>query len=142
MFAYQLRSSLLLAFVACGLLGCGDGRPTRVPIAGKVSVDGQPLKFGVIVFQPATGRASSGRLDGEGRYVLSTYDRGDGAIAGEYVVTISGNEQLSETSRRWHAPKKYSNPAESGLTATVEDPRDDLNFELTWDGGKSFVEKF
>ncbi|BBO30822.1 hypothetical protein PLANPX_0434 [Lacipirellula parvula] len=142
MFAYQLRSSLLLAILACCLLGCGDGRPTRVPISGKITVDGQPLKFGVIVFKPATGRASSGRLDADGRYVLSTYDRGDGAIAGDYTVTISGNEQLSETSHRWHAPKKYSDPTASGLTATVESPRDDLNFELTWDGGKPFVEKF
>jgi len=140
--AYQLKSSLLLAVLLCCLLGCGDGRPSRVPISGQVTVDGQPLKFGTIAFQPASGRASSGRLDANGRYVLSTYDRGDGAIVGEYVVAISGNEQMSETSRRWHAPKKYSNPAESGLTATVEGPREDLNFELTWDGGKPFVEKF
>ena len=131
-----------LASLLLGSSGCGDGRPARVPISGQVTIDGQPLKFGSILFRPASGRAPSGTLDANGRYVLSTYEKGDGAMVGEYTVAITGNEQLGEVAQRWHAPEKYSDPARSELKATVEGPRDDLNFELTWDGGKPFVQKF
>jgi hypothetical protein len=133
---------LLLGLGVVAALGCGDGRPSRVPISGQVTIDGKPLAFGSVLFRPKNGRAAGGSLDANGRYVLSCFAKGDGAIVGEYSVGISGNEQLGETSQRWHAPKKYSDPATSGLTATVDEPRDDLNFDLKWDGGKPFVEKF
>ena len=135
-----LASLSLLALTF--LSGCGDGRPARVPISGQVTIDGQPLAFGSVLFKPASGRSAGGALDKNGRYVLTCFEPGDGAMTGDYQVGITGYEAIGETAVRWHAPKKYQDPATSGLTATVEGPRDDLNFELSWEGGKPFVEKF
>jgi len=134
----SLGSALVIVVTA---LGCGDGRPDRVPIAGVVTIDGKPLAHGSIVFKPASGRTAGGSLDGQGRYFLTCYVKGDGAVPGDYTVAISGNEQLGETAMRWHAPRKYADPKTSELKATVDEPRDDLNFELKWDGGKPFTTK-
>lgn len=122
--------------------GCGDGRPKRVPISGTVTIDGQPLKFGSVAFVPQTGRTAGGSLDSNGRYELSCYEKGDGAMVGDYKVAITGVESLGEHAQRWHAPQKYRDAQQSGITATVDGPRDDLNFEISWGGGKPFVEKF
>ncbi|MBA3480793.1 MAG: hypothetical protein H0T51_03165 [Pirellulales bacterium] len=123
------------------ILGCGDGRPERAKVSGHVLIDGQPLTKGSIRFVPAQGRPAGSSLDESGRFELTCFEPGDGAILGEYRVAIRGAEYLSETLLKWHAPKKYSNAETSDLTATVDEPRDDLNFELTWDGGKPFQEK-
>jgi hypothetical protein len=123
-------------------LGCGDGRPERVPISGRVTIDGQPLAHGSVLFRPANGRSAGGALDSEGRYVLTCYEKGDGAMPGEYAVAISGSEQIGETAIRWHAPRKYADVKTSELKVTVDGPRDDVNFDLKWDGGKPFTVKF
>lgn len=139
------RSLPLLGLMASALLvglGCGDGRPTRVPISGTVTIDGKPLKFGSVLFVPPAGRPAGGALDANGRYELSCDEKGDGTMLGEYKVAVTGVESLGEHAQRWHAPQKYRDAQTSGLTATVEGPRDDLNFEITRDGGKPFVEKF
>ena len=128
----------LLCGVTCG---CGDGRPDLAAVSGRVTIDGQPLTKGSISFIPAKGRQAGGAIESDGRYVLTCFEKGDGAILGDYKVAVNGVEYLSETLLKWHAPKKYSNPATSGLTAAIDGPRDDLNFELSWDGGKPFEEK-
>lgn len=129
-----------LMLLVAALAGCGDGRPTRVPISGQVTIDGAPLQFGSVLFVPASGRSAGGSLDKDGRYFLSCFEKGDGAMVGDYRVAITGSEQLGETAVRWHAPKKYKDAATSELTATVDGPKEDMNFELKWDGGKPFVE--
>jgi hypothetical protein len=134
---------LVLSAPLCALLllGCGDGRPERATISGHVLIDGQPLTRGSVLFVPARGRPAGSAIDENGRFELTSFEKGDGAVLGEYRVAIRGAEYLSETLIKWHAPKKYANVDTSGLTATVDEPRDDLKFELTWDGGKPFQEK-
>jgi len=59
---------------------------------------------------------------------------------------INGSENVSDTSIRWHAPKKYADFKSSGLTAEITEATTDQNFNLTWkDSGKhseTWVEKF
>jgi hypothetical protein len=136
------RTTIWMLLALCMALGCGDGRAKRVPISGRVTIDGQPLVHGSVLFRPANGRSAGGALDSEGRYVLTCFEKGDGAIPGDYAVAISGAEQLGETAIRWHAPRKYAEVKTSQLKATVDGPRDDLNFDLKWDGGKPFTVKF
>ena len=137
----RLWPSLATLFVACcALAGCSDGRPARVPVSGQVLIDDKPLAFGFIQFSPAQGRPSGARLDREGRFSLSCFDQNDGAILGSHQVTVNGSEAVGTDQIRWHAPKKYSDPATSGLAEKISSPVNDLVIRLSWGSGKPFVE--
>lgn len=129
-----------LAFAVLSLVGCGDGRPSRVPVSGRVMIDGQPLKYGHIRFMPEEGRPSSGRLNSEGRFTLSCFEKEDGALLGTHRITVTAGEYVSDTKTIWHAPKKYTDPDASGLTQVISGPTDDLVINLSWDGKQPFVE--
>jgi len=121
-------------------VGCGDARPKRVPVSGHVLIDGKPLTFGFIRLVPENGRPATGEIGPDGRFTLTTFEPGDGAVLGTHPVTIFALEQLSSTRQKWHAPKKYTDPKTSGLTATVDRPTDSLRIKLSWEGGKPFIE--
>ncbi len=50
---YQLLSAI--AAVAILLSGCGDSHPKRVPVSGRVLIDGKPVETGYIQLVPAEG---------------------------------------------------------------------------------------
>jgi hypothetical protein len=54
-------AGLLAACLACA--GCGTGRAT---VEGTVSLDGQPIESGSIVFEPADGAGPTASLTWEG----------------------------------------------------------------------------
>ncbi len=129
--------------------GCSDGRGTRVPISGTVTIDGEPLKHGSVTFFPiASGdgyRAGGGSLDENGQYRISSYTAFDGLLPGKYEVTILAVEPINDESQRWHAPKSYSSAATSGLTIEIKD-ESVMDLELSWTKDEShsapYVEKF
>jgi hypothetical protein len=127
---------LLLGLCLSMLTGCGDDRPSRVPVSGKVTIDGQPVTSGSVSFQPQLGRVAGGQLDEQGRFTLTTFDKGDGCVPGKHAVTVHSTEQLNGNTIRWNVPKKYKNKSTSGLEVTVDGPTDNLEIELTWDGKK------
>jgi hypothetical protein len=129
---------LLLLFV----VGCGDGRPSRVPISGRVTIDGEPLTTGNITIVPANARPASGKIGPDGRFTLNSFEDNDGCVLGNHKVVVVASEILSGTSVKWHAPKKYADLETTDLEVNITGPTDDLLIELTWDGGKPFVEKF
>jgi hypothetical protein len=120
--------------------GCGDSRPERVKVSGKVLIDGQLLTGGNVKFVPAGSRPSSGTLDAAGKFTLTCYDGGDGVVPGRHRVQISAMEVISASKVKWLAPPKYADFRTSGLEYEIIEPTDDLTIELTWDGGKPFVE--
>jgi len=130
----------LIAAAALVASGCGDKRPDRVQVSGHVLIDGQPLTVGNVKFVPSGARASSGTLDGEGKFKLTCYDGGDGAVPGRHRVQISSMEVISASKVKWLAPPKYADFRTSGLEFEITEPTDDLKIELTWDGGKPFVQ--
>jgi hypothetical protein len=105
-----------------------------------VLIDGQPLTTGNVKFVPDKERASWGALDENGRFTLSCYERHDGATVGAHRVQVSALEVLQGNKAKWFAPKKYADFRTSGLTYEITEPTDDVKIELTWDGGKPFVE--
>lgn len=141
---YYVRTLIsIVAFCGTALVsasGCGDGRPKRVPVSGQVLIDGKPLDHGFIRVVPLGARPASGRIGPDGRFHLTTFEPGDGAVLGTHSVSVTAGEALSDTATRWHAPKKYSNTQTSGLTVTINGPTDSLIVELTWDGAGPFVE--
>jgi len=87
------RSSVGCALVPLVLLvvpGCGGkGKPVRVN--GSVTLDGKPLAGATVTFVPAgaaRGRMAGGITDGDGQFRLTTFAEGDGALPGEYKVTV------------------------------------------------------
>jgi hypothetical protein len=132
----------IIPFAALVLLtGCGDGKPTRVPISGKVLIDGQPLKLGSIAYVPKGARPSGSAIDKDGHFELTCYEHGDGAVLGAHRVMVTGAKHISETAIQWEAPKIYSDINTSGLVQNVDGPADDVVINLTWKGGKPFVER-
>lgn len=127
-------AALLLGLCILTLVGCGDGKIARHPVEGKVLVNGKPVEDAMVVFCPVGGSDElqkvrpAGKTDANGNFVLTTFEKEDGAPAGEYQVMI-----------RWEgnsgprAPgKQYANPKKSGLTATVKSEKTTLDpFELS-----------
>jgi len=113
-------------FAALALAGCGSG---LIPVEGTVLLDGQPLPEAQVLFLPKSGgRPAAGKTNAEGKFKLTTDKSDDGAKPGEYQVGVTalkisygpsgeGGEQAEK--QQWLAPRRYSKPAESGLTAKI-----------------------
>ena len=129
-----------LAIISCSIAGCSE-QIDRLPVQGRVLVDGKPLQFGVVMVVPQGARPAMAELDTEGRFELMTYKPGDGTVLGKHKMSVNAGEVLNEVSVRWHAPKKYAGVSSSGLFIDVSpDMDDEVEINLTWDGGKPFVE--
>ena len=142
------------ALVFLGLLvaaGCGRSanRPATFVVSGTVTLGGKPVEGAIITFRPADGQyPANGVTDADGRYELTTFSIGDGAMAGPYRVMIMKFEETagrggSESQDEYvpvmgptPAPKnllpaKYADAAKSGLTADVQpDQSNSLDFPL------------
>jgi hypothetical protein len=139
MTASQFIHSLAICLMLVVALGCDDGRPARVPVSGRVTIDGQPVTSGSVSFRPPQGRPASGKLDDQGRFTLKTFEPGDGCVPGKHEVTIHSTDLLSRTQLRWNVPKKYQSSSTSDIRVTIDGPKDDLEIQLTWGGQKGPV---
>ncbi len=140
-FSWRLAAFVFPCILLLTATGCDD-RPRRVHASGRVLIDGQPLEHGFVQVVPAGDRPATGKLGPDGRFTLTTFDENDGVVPGTHPVAVIGTESIDGASQRWHAPRKYISPDTSGLTITVDEPSDSLEINLSWDGGKPFVERF
>lgn len=140
----------LVAVVCCFASGCRARLPETAPVSGRVTCKGQPVTTGRIVFYPAKGRAAMGTIGPDGKYTLTTFSVGDGAILGKQGVTIEstrsvippGPKSYEEEMRgaappaaivpvvQWLVPEKYSQQSTSPLTAEVQHGPNTIDFEL------------
>src|SRR5262245_12374499 len=85
----------LLAGAPTAALGCGQGKTVKVE--GVVTLDGKPLPAATVTFVPdGNGRAASGRTDQDGIFRLTTFRTDDGAVPGEYKVTVVVDKPTEE----------------------------------------------
>lgn len=110
-------------------------------MTGLVTYDGRPLSDAAVLFTPLAGRPACGVTDIDGRFQLSTFHDGDGALAGKHSVTITAN--ASYVPSFWPDPPKppptgpkipirYASPGLSGLDAqVVAGDQNDFTFQLT-----------
>jgi hypothetical protein len=134
-------TALAVALASALVCGCSDGRPERVPVSGRVLIDGQPLQAGNIRFHSRNHRPASAKIEPDGRFTLSTYEFGDGCVTGEHPVSVMGSQLLNARTMRWLAPKKYADAGSSGLVYEVTEPTESAEIRLSWDGGKPFDER-
>lgn len=111
-------------------------------MSGIVLIDGAPLTHGFVQVAPAGFRPASGPIGSDGRFTLTTLKEGDGCVVGTHPVAVIATESLGPSGQKWHAPKQYAAQDTSGLKVTIDGPTSDLKIELTWAGGKPFVEQF
>jgi len=147
----QTLIATTLIFTVLLIAGCGSGRPTTVPVRGKVTFDGKPVPTGRITFYPAEGRSATGAIGPDGSYTLTTFEPGDGALPGKHRVTIRAVQQSSATmsksperklrdgipdsdlmgTLRWLVPERYSRRETSGLDVEVTPERTEpYDFQL------------
>jgi hypothetical protein len=130
------------AFACLAIVGCGESRPKRVPVAGTVLIDGAPLTMGSVMFVHPDSRPSAGMIDSNGCFHLSCYEPGDGAVIGKHQVKVTACQAINDRSSRWLAPKKYADTSSSGIEIEITEPKDDVTINLSWDGGKPFIERW
>jgi hypothetical protein len=82
-----------ISLLAAVLIGCGQSGPGRAPIAGKVTVGGQPLAAGRILFIPVApnqGPTTSAAIKG-GEYRVP---KAEGVVVGQNRVEIEAELNL------------------------------------------------
>ena len=102
---------LLLMLLGC-CVGCGNGQAT---VKGTVTVSGQPLKKGEIVFSPPSGGTPVGAAIFDGKYTAKV-------LPGEQVVLITESIEVApilsteEMQKRAEAGVKSAPPPVSKIT--------------------------
>jgi hypothetical protein len=122
------RFGLTLVMATCALCGCGKADIARV--AGRVTLDGQPLSGAQIVFEDAArGVSVNAQLSADGQYTARTYDK-EGLPPGTYQIAVrpgqfgTGEAPLADavlTSQPVSStiPERYRSAATSGLSVVV-----------------------
>jgi len=143
-----LRSVCSLALLTL-IAGCGKtsaGRKPVHPVTGTVTLSGGPVPGATVTFSPKEGQpVAYAMTDDAGKYKLTTYDTGDGAVAGAYVALVlkpelsptanstGGHDPNRTSASAMHTaakkstkgagggiPERYSKPDQSDLKITVE----------------------
>lgn len=90
-----------LLFLLVAIAGCSDSGLKEFPVAeaeGVVLCQGKPVPFAKVFFNPKkkadsksaiVGKPGFAFADKDGRFVLSTYGDGDGALIGMHEVTAT-----------------------------------------------------
>ena len=154
----DMRNSLW-SILAVAAIGCSSEShvPEGVelhPAGGKVTYKGQPVEGATVTFRPSGQTASAVAMtNADGTFQLRAFPEAEGAVAGDYTVTVvkrvaaSENvDSFAEMEKRSQAgqpasappafrslvPEKYSDPEQSGLKATVAaEGENQFEFALT-----------
>lgn len=134
---YSLQSSVSYGTVVlvAGLVASGCGRRDMGRVEGRVTFREAPVADAVVNFLPANRPMAVGRTDADGRFVLSTFAKADGAIGGQCQVVVVPFVELPNyygpnpprpapaIDMRTDIPKAYRAPSTSPLTAEVQPGR-------------------
>ena len=145
---FSFVSLSAFSFVSLALassIGCGAGDREFVPVAGRVTLDGQPLANGSVSFQPmatggetSVGQGSVGKCDEDGRFTLETIDGQIGAVPANHRVRIFGPrtgprntavDDAPNTGPGEIVPRKYNYASELVMTIPPTGT-DEANFDL------------
>ena len=132
--AAAVAAAALCLFVS----GCSSGGS----VSGPVTLDGNPLKVGVVTFHPVAGGAAAiGPIDSSGSYELQIGN--DKSIPpGDYLVTVDAAENTSSEAPvekgpprpppppKRITPDKYANKNTTDLKVTVKAGSNKIPLEL------------
>jgi hypothetical protein len=121
-------SHLTPAVAVVLIVGCNkvelDHVPT-VPVQATFTVGGEALDAGLVILHATPPKpgvpAPIGTIADDGTLTLTTFDRGDGAPPGDYVVTVhSGRERDDDSPGGRAISVKYSSPRTSDVFLRVQ----------------------
>lgn len=146
------RFTRLLAWIGLVAVigGCGSG-PKLNPVAGTVKYKGNTVAGATVAFRPqdaANKTIATGTTDAQGRFELTTYQAGKGAMAGKYKATVTrfttpgsgggggaGDMKAAFGQKtpveRNELPPKYADEARTPLEPTVVPGKNDIPLDLT-----------
>ncbi|GAB6167384.1 hypothetical protein JCM19992_33840 [Thermostilla marina] len=143
-------ASFTLVLAAVGglsLTGCGKKGPQLTPLEGVVTLDGQPLEGATVLFEPQEGgRPATGVTDAQGRFVLQTYEPGDGVQVGMCAVAVTKEKENPNAPPveegeivpiEYETPPLYASPKTSGITINVQPGMEPVTIELKSSGPQS-----
>jgi len=153
------RATTVVALVAFTIVGCGESKPTTYPVSGVVTYKGQPVEGATVGFSStdADTQPAVGLTDAQGKYTLTTFEKDDGALPGEFTIHVfkydrkptvpamdtSGvqvdempddykpEEMAEEPPPKHLLPEKYSAPHSTPLKTTIQAGENtyDINLE-------------
>jgi hypothetical protein len=140
------RAASLLVVALALLAGCERQRPplpATVPAKGTIYLPGgQPLRAGRVILVPKSNQ-KIGRVVVEafgdvedGKFTLTTYQPGDGAVPGEYVATVSPFNYRSKTGspvrlpNAKEIPQRYQDEATSDWAVEITPEGNDLTLRM------------
>jgi hypothetical protein len=86
------RALAIPALLSVSCVGCGgNSNPTTYKVIGVVTVDGKPIDGATVSFTDVANgpHAAVSKTDSEGKYALTTFEAGDGAVPGTYKVSVT-----------------------------------------------------
>lgn len=125
-------------------VSCGKVQSEKVyPVEGKVLFDGQPAAGAIVLFHPNFSKHGpaleavqpTGIVGEDGSFRLTSFAKEDGALPGEYLVTITWPEGPERPAKAGTKPKKglhadrlkgRYNSAKSPIRAEVKEGNNSL----------------
>jgi hypothetical protein len=135
-------ATLLAAALLTAVAGCSkDNRLPVFPVKGTVSVQGVKADNAQLLLHAVDPKSVAGLATkpmaiagADGTFAVTTYVTGDGAPAGEYIVTVDWRNKAEGALDAGPPDKlrgRYANPMSSPLRVKVEKQPNDLPpFEL------------
>lgn len=152
------RAAALLALATLTVVGCGDSKPATYPVTGVVTYNGQPVEGATVGFTSTDAeiQPAIGVTDAQGKYTLTTFEKDDGALPGEFKVRVvkydrvpappaidSSGVDIEEMPENYEPeaaseepppkhllPEKYAMPHSTPLKTTVQAGENSYNIDL------------
>lgn len=137
-------SKRISLFLVIGIIGAGVGcseQEPLVPITGRVFFNDKPLEFGAVMMQPPNGFPSTGIIQSDGTFEMTTHGLGAGSRLGVNKIRVTcfegqrpsdkEDEDLEKPVGRSYIPRRYNSYA-NGLTVEIKpDTNEPLEIRLT-----------
>lgn len=130
----RFRWRFLLAAACLPLCaGCGeDWQAETYPAHGRIAINGEPPAGAIVELRSVHAQPDVrdsrpwGVVDAEGRFVLSTYEAGDGAPRGEYKVIIRWPPDVTQPSLADRLGGAYATSDKSQWSVSIEEGENEL----------------
>ena len=130
----------LLLLVVLFTAGCDDGKLQLGKVSGDVTIDGEPLLAGQIIFVTDSRRAF-GTIENGKIIDVTTYQTGDGVTLGNHRVAVRPKVDEAEMMKPPKdrkpdplaklVPARYHDADTSGLTVEIKKGSNELKIELS-----------